>query len=214
MEEGAPSEESLAALRTALLAFYDEHTSVISGRSPVSTRRQRFVQQVLERLRLNWLPVVVALLVIAVRSMRRGRSMFGDVRPVARAYGELAGKDRDVAQAEVHRMISQLLPLDSRVRLTGELPRQVTRAEFELAADALLRFYVAGRHTDDPLLRETQAAYAEVEAASEALLDQTRGVHGSTSSQRRQGRERQAAANRGYVEAWLRWLDRQTDQSS
>jgi hypothetical protein len=154
MDEQAPAEQRLAALHTALLAFKDQHTSVIHSQRPELTRRERLMSQGLQRLRLQWLPVVVALAVSAVRSMRRGTPEFGDVRPVARAYRELTGKDPDVAQAEVRRIIRQLLPLDRRIPRTGELPRPVTRAEFELAAGALLRFYVAGRHTDDLLLRE------------------------------------------------------------
>ena len=210
MEEAASTEQRLAALRTALLAFYDDHTSVI-GSQPLLTRRERRMSQALERLRLKWLAIAVALAVVAVRSRRQGRPVFGDVRPVARQYGQLAGKDPDVARAEVLRIVKQLLPLDARMRMAGELPRQVTRAEFELAAGALLRFYVLGRQTDDPLLREALAAYGEVEATSEAILDRTRGEDGSTSAQ---GRERHAAANRRYVEAWLRWLDHQAGQSS
>jgi hypothetical protein len=167
----------------------------------------------LERLRLKWLAIAVALVVVAVRSRRQGRPVFGDVRPVARQYGQRAGKDRDVARAEVLRIVKQLLPLDARMWLAGELPRQATRAEFELAADTLLRFYVFGRQTDDPLLREALAAYAEVEATSEAILDRTRGEDGSAMAQRRQSRERHAAVNRRYVEAWLRWLDHQAVQS-
>ena len=85
----------------------------------------------------------------------------------------------------------------------------MTRAEFELAAGALLRFYVAGRHTDDPLLRPTLAAYAEVEAISEAMLDRMGAQDGATSAQPRQDRERYEAATRRHVEAWLRWLDHQ-----
>jgi hypothetical protein len=158
MEEAASTEQSLAALRTALLAYYDEHTSVM-GRQPLLTRRERLMSQALERLRLKWLAIAVALVVVAVRSRRQGRPVFGDVWSVARQYGQLAGKDPDVARAEVSRIVKQLVPLDARMRLAGELPRQVTRAEFELAADALLRFYVSGRQTDDPLLQATQAAY-------------------------------------------------------
>jgi hypothetical protein len=145
--------------------------------------------------------------------MRRGRPGLGDVRPVARAYGELAGKDPDVARAEVWRIIRQLLPLDGRIQPTNGLPRQPTRAEFELAAEALVRFYVAGRHTDDPLLRAALAAYTEVEAVSEAMLDRATARDRSTSAQRRQERERQAATTRRYVEAWLRWLDHRAAQS-
>jgi hypothetical protein len=215
MDERAPAEQRLAALHTALLAFYDQHTSVIARQRPEPTRRERLMSQTLQRLRLQWLPVVVALAVGAVRSIRRGTSVFGDVHPLARAYRELAGRDPDVARAEVWRMTGQLLPLDSRIpQKTGELPRLVTRAEFELAADTLLRFYVAGRHTDDPLLEATQVTYAEVEAISEAILDRTRGRAGATSAHRRQDRERHDAATRRYVEAWLRWLDHQAGQLS
>ena len=142
------------------------------------------------------------------------KSMFGDVRPLARQYGRLAGEDPDVARAEVLRIVRQLLPLDARMRPAGELPRQVTRAEFELAAGALLRFYVSGRQTDDPLLPEVQAAFGEVDATSEAILDRTRGGDGSSSVQRKQHREQHAAANLRYVEAWLRWLDHQAGQPS
>jgi hypothetical protein len=209
MDERAPAEQRLVALHTALLAFYDQHTSVIHRERPELTRGERLMSQGLRRLRLQWLPVVVALAVSAVRSMRRGAPEFGDVRPVARAYRELTGQDPDVAQAEVRRMIRQLLPLDRRIPRSGELPRPVTRAEFELAAGALLRFYVAGRHTDDPLLRAILAAYAEVEAVSEAMLDRMGVRDGATSAQRRQDRERFEAATRRYVEVWLRWLDHQ-----
>ncbi len=160
MEETASTEQSLVALRTALLAFYDEHTSAL-GRRPRLTRRERLMSQALERLRLKWLAIGALLVVGAVRSKRQGRPVFGDVRPMARQYGQLAGKDPDVARAEMLRIVKQLLPLDARTRRAGELPRPVTRAEFELAADALLRFYVSGRHTDDALLREIEAAYAE-----------------------------------------------------
>jgi hypothetical protein len=136
------------------------------------------------------------------------------VRPVARQYGQLADKDPDVARAEVSRIVKQLQPLDARMRLAGELPRQVTRAEFERATGTLLRFYVFGRQTDDRLLREVLAAYAEVEEISEAILGRMRGEDGSTSAQRRQDRERHDAANLRYVEAWLRWLDHHAGQSS
>lgn len=213
MEEAASTEHSLVAVRAALLAFYDEHTSAL-GRQPLLTRRERLMSQALERLRLKWLAIGALLVMGAVRSKRQGRPVFGDVRPVARQYGQLAGKDPDVARAEMLRIVKQLLPLDARTRRAGELPRPVTRAEFELAADALLRFYVSGRHTDDVLLREIEAAYAEVDAASEAMLDRMHGEAGSASAQRKQDRERHVAANRRYVEAWLRWLDHQAGQSS
>jgi hypothetical protein len=90
----------------------------------------------------------------------------------------------------------------------------VTRAEFELAADALVRFYVSGRRSDDALLGEIEAASGEVDAASEALLDRMRGEAGSAWAQHKQDRERHVAANRRYVEAWLRWLAHRAGQSS
>jgi len=213
MEEAASTEQSLAAVRAGLLAYYDEHTSAL-GRQPILTRRERLTSQALERFRLRWLAIGALLVVGAVRSKRHGRPVFGDVRPLARQYGQLAGRDPDVARAEVLRIIKQLLPLDARTRRAGEPPRPVTRAEFELAADALLRFYVSGRRTDDALLQDIEAAYAEVDAASEAMLDRMYDKAGSASAQPKQDRERHVAANRRYVEAWLRWLDHQADQSS
>ena len=212
MDQRAPAEHQLAALHAALLAFYDETTS-FARRRPAVTRRERFVSRVLERLRLQWLPVLVVLVVGAVRSMRRGRAVSGQLWPAVRAYGELAGKDRHVAQAEVLRMTAQLRPLDARLPQTGELPRPVSRAEFELAAAALVGFYVAGRHTDDSLLQATQVAYGEVEAISDAMLDRVQGKDRSPSVQRREDRELHAAATRRYVEAWLRWLDHQAAPS-
>jgi hypothetical protein len=213
MDEAASSEQSLVALRAALLAYYDEHTSAL-GRQPTLKRRERLMSQALERLRLKWLAIGALLVVGAVRSKRQGRPVFGDVRPLARQYGQLAGKDPDVARAEILRMVKQLLPLDARTRRAGELPRPVTRAEFELAAGALLRFYVSGRRTDDDLLGESERAYGEVDAASEAMLERVHGEAGSASVERKQDRERHVAANRRYVEAWLRWLDHQAGQSS
>jgi len=212
MDERAPAEERLAALHAVLLGFYDDNTSVIARR-PEPTRGERLMSQILQRLRLQWLVVLVALAVRGVRSRRQGRPVFGDVQPVARAYRELAGKDPDVARAEVWRMVHQLMPLDSRIPSSGGLPRPVSRAEFELAAGALLGFYVAGRHTDDPLLRATQDAFAEVEGISEAMLERMGARNGATSAQRREGRERYEAATRRYVEAWLRWLDHHAAQS-
>jgi hypothetical protein len=213
MDNRAPAEERLASLHAALLAFYDDNTSVIARHRPEPTRRERLMSQLLKRLRLQWLAVLVALVVRAVRSRRQGRPVFGDVQPVARAYRELAGKDPDVARAEVWRMVHQLMSLDSRIPSSGGLPRRVTRGEFELAAGALLRFYVAGRSTEDPLLEATQDAFAEVEGTSEAMLDRMGTRDGATSAQRREDRERYEAATRRYVEAWLRWLDHHAAQS-
>jgi hypothetical protein len=213
MDERTPAEQQLAAVQAALLAFYDEHTSSFTRRRPELNRRERFMSQILQRLHLQWLPVLGVLLVGAVRSMRRGRAVSGHLWPLVRAYGDLAGKDRHVAQAEVLRMTAQLRPLDSRLPMTGELPRPVTRAEFELVAAALLGFYVAGRHTDDPLLEATQAAYGKVEAISDAMLDRMHRQDRSSSGLRRENRERQASATRRYVEAWLRWLDHQAAPS-
>ena len=69
------------------------------------THRQRLMSQALERLRLKWLAIGALLVVGAVRSKRQGRPVFGDVRPVARQYGQLAGKDPDVARAEMLRIV-------------------------------------------------------------------------------------------------------------
>jgi len=91
MDDWAPAEERLAGLHAALLAFYDDNTSVIARHRPGPTRREQLLSQILQRLRLQWLAVLVALAVRAVRSRRQGRPVFGDVQPAARAYRQLAG---------------------------------------------------------------------------------------------------------------------------
>ena len=42
MEEAASTEQSLVALRAALLTYYDEHTSAL-GRQPLLNRRERLI---------------------------------------------------------------------------------------------------------------------------------------------------------------------------
>jgi hypothetical protein len=80
MEEAASTEQSLVALRAALLAFYDEHTSAL-GRQPLLTRRERVMSQALERLRLKWLAIGALLVVGAVRSKRQGRPVLATCGP-------------------------------------------------------------------------------------------------------------------------------------
>jgi hypothetical protein len=89
MEEAGSTEQNLVALRAALLAYYDEHTFAL-GRQPLLTKSERLMSQALERLRLKWLAIGALLVVGAARSKRQGRPMVGDVRPVARQYGQLA----------------------------------------------------------------------------------------------------------------------------
>jgi len=80
MEEAAATEQSLVALRAALLAFYDEHTFGL-GRRPLLTRRERFMSQALERLRLKWLAIGALLVVGAMRSKRQGRPCLATCGP-------------------------------------------------------------------------------------------------------------------------------------
>ena len=68
----------------------------------------------------------------------------------------------------------QLGPLNDPVDWAGHrcgLPR-VKRAEVEAATDALLAYYLADRRTDDELLREVLAEWAEWEE----LLERARGA--------------------------------------
>jgi cephalosporin-C deacetylase-like acetyl esterase len=90
----------------------------------------------------------------------------------------------------------------------------VTRAELEAAADALIAYYLADRRTDDPLLREVLAVWAEWEEA----LEQARGrSFGGVLRSRRAARAAEAEAQarlESYLAAWRRWLDRLTEQGA
>jgi hypothetical protein len=205
------SPEDLAALRGAVLRSHDEFLRMEP--KPQSVR----MHLRLKRLHLSWLAVPWIVVDIARMFLPAlwGRFPVSDERAVS-LYRRLSGKDPQVARAEVWRIGGQLHELDERLRDPYEqrpaAPRGADPAELEAALDALLGYYLAGRRTDDELLAEVEAAWAESEELTQQQLEHAmeRGAF------RRRRRERtvdeqveeqlHAAADR-YRVAWRRWLD-------
>lgn len=188
------SAADLAALRAAVLALHEEFLV------PLPSRRSRRVLRRMQRAHLSWLlaPWFVVQIIRMFRAHLRG-SVAGQAR-AERLYGQLSGKDPHVARAEVDRMLDQLGSLDERHRWVDEerpgAPGGADPAELEAAAGALLGYYLAGRRTDDQLLGEVQAAWAESEGLTHEQLQRglERGVRGGPS--RAGGRAARAGGRR------------------
>jgi hypothetical protein len=163
--------------------------------------------------RLRWLsaPLLLAGLVAGlVGSIRRSRAFLADDIHAVGLYSQLSGQDRDVSRAEVWRMRMQLaLIKDGSARHEGRPGSSpASRAQLDAAADALLRYFLRGRQTDDPLLAETQAAYAAYEQLMQQFLEA-----GAERRPRRRRREEQATVDATERcidhtrEAWRRWFE-------
>lgn len=213
MGDEQASAEDLAALQTALLDSYEQFVV------PRPSRRTRRVVRRLRRLHLSWLlaPLFVVELVRMLRSGHWPRFGAEQAR-AARLYGRLSGKDPHVARAEVWRMLEQLGLLDERQRWPDEERPGAwggaDRAELEAAAAALLGYYLAGRRTEDELLAEVQAAWAEYEGLAHERLQGglepgRRGRRAEPQADRRE----QVASDR-YLGAWRRWLDQRARQGT
>jgi hypothetical protein len=215
VHDDSASAEELAALHAAVLRCHDEFVGTLQ--EPRSVR----VMRRLRRLHLSWL----ALPWVAVEV---GRTVLSEARPgfptseeqAASLYRRLSGRDPHVAQAEVLRIVWQLGALDERVR--GPLdearpgaPRGADPGEVEAAAGALLGYYLAGRRTDDALLGDVEAAWAEYEELSEQWRQRAmeRGMRGLRRADPTTDWRRQAAGDR-YRVAWRRWLDRQAEHGA
>jgi hypothetical protein len=121
-------------------------------------------------------------------------------------YRRLSGKDPQVAGAEVWRIVQQLTPLDERVRrLDGDrpgAPRGAGAGELAAAAAALVGYYLAGRRTDDELLRDVEAAWAKHEDLAEQRQRAVeRGARGRRRAEPTIDRRREQAVTDRYVVA-------------
>jgi hypothetical protein len=208
------SVEDLAALQAAVLRSHDEFLR------PVRDRRSLRAMDRLQRLHLSWL-AVPWILVDAVRMGLFGhpRRMFAAQEQAVRLYRQLSGKDPDMARAEIWRIGHQLGVLDEGVGgVEGGrpgAPRGADRAELEAAAAALIGYYLAGRRTEDQLLRGVHAAWAECEELHEQQLQ--RNLERGRRGRRRdlaEAEPRMQAATERYLVAWRRWFDRQAHQGT
>jgi hypothetical protein len=213
VRDDSASAQELAALRAAVLR--DHEQVVRMGPKPRSLR----VTRRLKRLHLSWL-LIPWYVVLAAGFFLAGswRRLAADEEQTVGLYRRLSGKDPGVARAEVWRISGQLGALDERLRdLEGARPGApggADQVELEAAAGALVGYYLAGRRTDDALLGEVEAAWAEYEE----LLEQ----EVARAMERRLSRRRpdpmleeraQVAADR-YRAAWRRWLDRRAERGS
>jgi hypothetical protein len=216
-QEQLPAED-LAALREAVLGFYED-----SIRLQLVPRSEQLPQRV-PRRRLQWLKLpllLVGLLVALVRMVVTGRAREAFVRQqrAVSLYRQLSGKDPRVAEAEVVRVKDQLMVIDERVRPAGarsETAGAANRAELEAAAGALLAYHLGGRQTDDALIGQIQAAWVEYEALKQKLQERLllQAGHGKQAAraeftrQEREGlgRQMQATMDR-YLAGWRSWLD-------
>jgi hypothetical protein len=205
-EEQGPAGE-LTALGDAVLGLHDE-----LSRPLVDSRSVRLARR-LHRWHLSWL-ATPWYLVLAARVFLLGGPLgvtASEDRAVA-LYRQRSGKDPLTARVEVGRLVMQLGPLDDPVDWAGHdrlgLPR-VDRTELEAAADALIAYYLAGRVTDDELLGEVLAVWAEWEELHEQAVQRAaeRGVlRGRRAARALEGDEQ--AVRQRYLGAWRRWLDR------
>jgi hypothetical protein len=187
------------------------------------------MQRMEPQRRLQWLKLpllLVGLLVTLVRMVvtRRARAAFVRQQRAVGLYRQLSGNDPRVAEAEVRRITDQLKAIDERVRPAGPRSGPAAashRAELEATAGALLAYQLDGRQTDDGLIGQIQAAWAEYEAFRQEqqqrlLLQAGRGkraVRAEFTRQEREGlgRQMQVAMDR-YLAGWRGWLDRHAEQ--
>lgn len=91
----------------------------------------------------------------------------------------------------------------------------VDRAELEAAAGALLGYYLAGQRTDDELLGEVLAIWADYEDLTEHAYQRLAGRRPLRWRQFDRALETEVGAFRErYLAAWRRWFDRQADQGT
>jgi hypothetical protein len=213
-----PGAREAAALRDAVLLCHEELVR------PAIDRRGGRLWRWLDRLHLSWL-TAPWMLVDVVRTVGWGRqpAFFAAHHGAVRLYRELSGKDPGVADAEVWRMTHQLGSLDGRLRdFEADRPSRppgADRDELEAAAGALAGYHLRGRRTDDDLLEQVEAAWAEVEELETQRDDEAaKGVFRRGRRARRQPGndqdEREEQAVDRYVVAWRRWLERQAQQGS
>jgi hypothetical protein len=199
---------------TALLRFYDELQAIPEPRT------KRLLER-LDRWHLAWLLIPWWMVLGVWFFLRRGRPrpVAGEDRAVA-LYRQATGTDERTAAREVAQLVMQLRQLgnpggwpvpDGTVR-----PGGVDRAEVEAAAAALLGYHLAGRRTDDELLGEVVALWAEHMA----------WMHRDDPAAGRRLRRREVDgllleldAEIGsfvarYLVAWRRWFDRQAERGA
>jgi hypothetical protein len=212
------SNPGLVALRDALLRHLDELERPFRSTALVVARLQRF--------KLGWLGGLVVLPRLTADAFSTAnRSWRGEAPASAQAATrrlvELTGKDPASAGGDVAWMVDQLRLLSARAA-DWPLPephpshRLITRAELELAAEALIGLVRNDRYTDDRLLAATQESYAVLarlqRERAERFVERSSPRMRSLPRTLRLAKADQppiAEAGRRCREAWIGWLDQQ-----
>jgi hypothetical protein len=203
----------MAALREAVLGFYEESVGRLVAQAQRRGRAPRRLHPLTLVVLLPWLWLVG---VVRMAVTRREPQVAVRQQRAVSLYRQLSGKDPVVARAELGRIYQQLLAIDQRVKpssaqwATADATR---RAELVAAAGALLAYHLGGRQTDDALLGEIQAAWVEYEALGEQRMDQRLGQarRGERAVRAESSRQERAAMDR-YVAGWRAWFDRHVQQ--
>jgi len=207
-----PSKPDVVALRDALLRYLDELARPFRSTALVVARLQRF--------KLGWLGSLVVLPRLTADAFTTANRAWRDETPASaqtatRRLAELTGKDPASAGQDVAWMVDQLRLLGARAA-HWPLPepdpshRVITRAELDVAAEALIGLVRNDRRTDDPLLAAAQESYAVLARLQRERVE--RAVQWSLPRNLRLAKAEEppiAEAGRRCQQAWIGWLDQQ-----
>jgi hypothetical protein len=129
----------------------------------------------------------------------------------SRLYQQRTDKDMVTALLEINTIEHQLSLLDDRRALRAPAnegaQRLASSRELEVAARALLRYYLQGQNTDDSLFEATQTAFQEVWKAenerTSAIMEGTGKGHREASAT---ASAKEIAALNTYLRYWDQWL--------
>ena len=207
--------EDMAALREAVLGFYEESVGPL-----VAQRRGRAPRRLLRNRRLRWLNVLLlpVLLIDLVRMAvaHRGPELMVRQQRAVSLYRQLSGKDPHVAQAEVWRIHGQLAAIDQRVNpYSACWQRRIRPTGLSLrprSARCWPIAWVAGRPMMCCLARSRLPGWSTRPLGSGARSRCSGGVaRGAPPSRKEITREERAAMDR-YVAGWRSWFDRHAEQ--
>jgi hypothetical protein len=216
--EGRDWTQQRTALRDALLRDLD-----LGGQPLASSGELRLLAWLSQRhlwwwwLLLPWWLVRIAWWFLF--SGQRRAALASENRAID-LYRQVTGTDRKAARDQVvWRLEWHLAPLVDRPELPGlepiDEPPGASRAELQVAMDALLDHVLAGRRTDDELLQTALALSTEHQDGMcdtyDRLVEQ--GITGRRAQSDAILAEVQAWRVR-YRLAWRRWFDQQAEHGS
>jgi hypothetical protein len=213
--EGRDWTQQRTALRDALLRDLD------LGEQPLASSGEVRLLPWLSRRHLWWLLLPWWLVRIAWWFLFSGqrRAAVASQNRAIDLYRQVTGTDRKAARDQVWRLEWHLAPLVDRPELPGlepmDEPPGASRAELQVAMDALLDHALAGRRTDDELLAAVLAMSTEHEDSMAYTYD--RLVEQGITERRAQSDAilAEVGAWRGrHRLAWRRWFDQQAEHGS